>query len=125
MRIGTSDTSGDIQIEPGKSRIEFYLVKHGGQLMAKVPIVAGAERRTVVPTPSAAATRTMATAAGRARRRPRRREAATMDEGNIEAVSPPVVAAGRLWPAGRSPPARGAKVSVALPVPPLASGASD
>jgi len=50
-RVGVSDTAGDVRIAPGKSRVQFFVVKHGGQLMARVPMVAGAERRIEMPLP--------------------------------------------------------------------------
>ncbi len=50
-RIGVTNTAGQLPISPGKTRIQFLVVKHGGQLFARVPIVAGAERRLDVPLP--------------------------------------------------------------------------
>lgn len=50
-RYGTTDTAGEIIIPPGQSRIQFVLVKHGGALFARVPIVAGAHRRVDAPLP--------------------------------------------------------------------------
>jgi hypothetical protein len=42
-RVGVTDTSGQITIPPGKTALQFLLVKHGGQLFAKMPVVAGAK----------------------------------------------------------------------------------
>jgi acetyl esterase/lipase len=50
-RIGLSDTAGQIAVEPIKTPIQFLLVKHGGQLLARVPIVNGAQPRVEVPLP--------------------------------------------------------------------------
>ena len=50
-RIGISDAAGEVQILPGKSPIEMLLIKHGGQLLAKLPVVPGAEREIKVPLP--------------------------------------------------------------------------
>lgn len=50
-RIGLSDTAGELSIPPGKTRIQFLFVKHGGQLLARVPVAAGAEQRVDVPLP--------------------------------------------------------------------------
>jgi hypothetical protein len=50
-RIGLSDTAGQIVVAPGKQRVQFVLVKHGGQLFARVPIAAGAQSLVQVPLP--------------------------------------------------------------------------
>ena len=50
-RVGTSDAAGEVRISPGKSRIEVLLIKHGGHLLAKLPVAPGAERRLNVPLP--------------------------------------------------------------------------
>lgn len=50
-RIGLSNNTGELRIPPGKSRIEMLLIKHGGQLLAKLPVVPGAERLINVPLP--------------------------------------------------------------------------
>jgi hypothetical protein len=50
-RFGTTDAAGQIVIPVDKSRIQFVLVKHGGALFARVPIVAGAHERVDVPLP--------------------------------------------------------------------------
>ncbi|HVT27955.1 MAG TPA: hypothetical protein VHE81_08070, partial [Lacipirellulaceae bacterium] len=51
VRIGITDTAGRIPIVPGKDRIQFVVVKHGNQLLARVPIASGAEARVDVPLP--------------------------------------------------------------------------
>jgi hypothetical protein len=50
-RIGLSDALGEVRVPPGKSRIEMLLIKHGGQLLGKLPVVPGAEQRVSVPLP--------------------------------------------------------------------------
>ncbi len=50
-RVGTSDAAGEVRVLPGKSRIEMLLIKHGGQLLAKLPVAPGAQRRLNVPLP--------------------------------------------------------------------------
>ena len=50
-RIGVSDTSGEVRIPPGKSRIEMLVIRHGGQLLGKLPVVPGAESNVKVPLP--------------------------------------------------------------------------
>jgi hypothetical protein len=50
-RLGVSDVAGELSIAPAKSPVQFLLIKHGGQLLARVPVVAVAERRLEVPVP--------------------------------------------------------------------------
>ncbi len=50
-RIGLSDVDGKVRIPPGKHRIEMLFIKHGGQLLAKLPIVPGAEQTIGIPLP--------------------------------------------------------------------------
>lgn len=50
-RIGVSDTKGDLQVLPGKSRVEMLFIKHGGQLLGKLPVVPGAESLIKIPLP--------------------------------------------------------------------------
>jgi hypothetical protein len=50
-RIGVSDTAGEVRILPGKSRIEMLVIRHGGQLLGKLPVVPGAESLVKVPLP--------------------------------------------------------------------------
>jgi hypothetical protein len=50
-RIGVSDTAGELRVPPGKSRIEMLVIKHGGQLLGKLPVVPGAESLVKVPLP--------------------------------------------------------------------------
>ncbi len=42
-RIGMSDSTGRLRIPPGKTPVQFILVKHGDRLLARFPLVAGAE----------------------------------------------------------------------------------
>jgi hypothetical protein len=49
--IGLSDLAGNVRIPPGKSRVASLIVKHGGQLLAKLPIVPGAQQTVNVPLP--------------------------------------------------------------------------
>jgi hypothetical protein len=50
-RVGITDTAGQITIPPGKTPVQFLLVKHGGQLFAKIPVLAGEQRRLDIPLP--------------------------------------------------------------------------
>ena len=50
-RVGVSDRHGTLSISPGKTRVQFLLVKSGGQLLAKLPIVPGADAEVAVPLP--------------------------------------------------------------------------
>ena len=49
--IGFSDRAGEVRIQPGKQPIDMLLIKHGGQLMAKIPVVPGAEQLVNVSLP--------------------------------------------------------------------------
>jgi hypothetical protein len=49
--VGLSDVAGNLPINPGKSRVETLIVKHGGQLLAKIPVVPGAQSTVNVPLP--------------------------------------------------------------------------
>ncbi|HEX4414113.1 MAG TPA: hypothetical protein VH107_10835, partial [Lacipirellulaceae bacterium] len=51
IHIGTSDLAGNVTVEATTSPIEMLLIKHGGQLLAKLPIAPGAEQRINVPLP--------------------------------------------------------------------------
>jgi hypothetical protein len=48
-RIGVSDVEGELSIAPAESPVQFLVVKHGGQLLARLPVVAGATPRIEVP----------------------------------------------------------------------------
>src|SRR4051812_9118824 len=50
-RIGLTDSLGEIKVEPGKDRLQFLLVKHGGLPMARLPVVSGASPRIDVSLP--------------------------------------------------------------------------
>jgi hypothetical protein len=49
--IGFSDTAGQVRIPPGKTPVETLQIKHGGQLLARLPVAPGAEREVKVPLP--------------------------------------------------------------------------
>lgn len=49
--IGRSDREGNVIVHPGKTRIQMLYVKSGGFLLARVPVVPGAEARLGVPLP--------------------------------------------------------------------------
>jgi hypothetical protein len=49
--VGVTNTAGQITIPPGKSPLQFLLVKHGGQLFAKIPILSGEKQRIDIPLP--------------------------------------------------------------------------
>ena len=50
-RIGLSDAAGEVRVPPGESRIEMLFIKHGGQLLAKLPVVSGVASEINVPLP--------------------------------------------------------------------------
>jgi hypothetical protein len=50
-RIGVSDTKGEVRVLPGKSPVEMLFIKHGGQLLGKLPVVPGAESLIKIPLP--------------------------------------------------------------------------
>jgi hypothetical protein len=49
--VGLTNTAGQITIPPGKTPLQFLLVKHGGQLFAKIPVLAGEKQRIDIPLP--------------------------------------------------------------------------
>jgi hypothetical protein len=49
--IGPTNTAGQITIPPGKAPLQFVLVKHGGQLFTKIPVLAGEKQRIDIPLP--------------------------------------------------------------------------
>jgi hypothetical protein len=49
--VGVSNTVGQITIPPGKTPLQFLLVKHGGQLFAKIPVLAGEKQHLDIPLP--------------------------------------------------------------------------
>jgi hypothetical protein len=51
QRIGSSDTEGRVYVPSGESRIRILFVKNGGQLLARFPLVPGAQREVDVPLP--------------------------------------------------------------------------
>lgn len=50
-RVGLSDRHGRVRIRPGETAVQMVFVKHGGELLARVPIVPGDQREVVVPLP--------------------------------------------------------------------------
>ncbi len=50
-RIGASDSAGEVSVRPTAQRIQTLFIKHGGQLLAKLPVVPGAEPEIAVPLP--------------------------------------------------------------------------
>ena len=51
VRVAMSDASGNARVPTTDSRIQMLLVKHGGQLLARLPVVPGAEPLIRVPLP--------------------------------------------------------------------------
>jgi hypothetical protein len=49
--VGLTNTAGQISIPPTKTPLQFLLVKHGGQLFAKIPVLAGEKQRIDIPLP--------------------------------------------------------------------------
>jgi hypothetical protein len=49
--IGVTNIAGQITIPPGKTSLQFLLVKHGGQLFAKIPVLAGEKQRIEISLP--------------------------------------------------------------------------
>jgi hypothetical protein len=50
-RVGASDTTGRLTVSPTQSPLQFLLVKHGGQVFARIPVLAGEKQRIDVPLP--------------------------------------------------------------------------
>ena len=50
-RIGSTDPAGTITIAPGSPPVKMVVIKHGGQLLARLPVVPIAEREVTVPLP--------------------------------------------------------------------------
>jgi hypothetical protein len=50
-RVGLSDREGRLRLRPGEGAVQMVVVKHGGELLARVPIVPGAEPQVVIPLP--------------------------------------------------------------------------
>jgi hypothetical protein len=50
-RINVSDTTGSVRIPAGASPVQMLLVKHGNQLLARLPVVTGAESSIRLPLP--------------------------------------------------------------------------
>jgi hypothetical protein len=49
--LGSSGPDGRIRVPPGDTRIQTLFIKHGGQLLARLPIVPGALRAVDIPLP--------------------------------------------------------------------------
>ncbi|HEX4412029.1 MAG TPA: hypothetical protein VH107_00275, partial [Lacipirellulaceae bacterium] len=49
VSIGFSDAAGQVRILPGKDPVEMLQIKHGNQLIARLPVAPGAEREVKVP----------------------------------------------------------------------------
>lgn len=50
-RIDVSDTTGSVRIPAAQPRVQMLLVKHGNQLLARLPVVPGAEQSIRLPLP--------------------------------------------------------------------------
>jgi hypothetical protein len=51
VRIGLSDTAGEVVVPPEGERVRIVHIKHGGQLLAKLPVIPGAAKAVKVPLP--------------------------------------------------------------------------
>lgn len=51
VRVGTSNAAGEVQVQPGKARLDMLVIKHGTQLLAKLPVAPGAEPEITIPLP--------------------------------------------------------------------------
>jgi hypothetical protein len=49
--IGSTDNSGRVEIPAGAARIKTVIVKHGGHLLARLPVLSGAAAELSVPLP--------------------------------------------------------------------------
>jgi hypothetical protein len=49
--IGVTNIAGQVAIPAGKTPLQFLLIKHGGQLFAKIPLLAGEKQRIDIPLP--------------------------------------------------------------------------
>jgi hypothetical protein len=49
--VGSSDDAGEVRVGPGKTPVQLLYVKSGGELLARVPMVPGAETTIDVPLP--------------------------------------------------------------------------
>lgn len=50
-RVGATDAEGRLTVSPAQQPLQFLLVKHGGQIFARIPVVAGEKPRIDVPLP--------------------------------------------------------------------------
>ena len=51
MRIGATDRDGKLIVPPGEDRVRVLFLKNGGQLLARLPVVPGAQPQIDVPLP--------------------------------------------------------------------------
>jgi hypothetical protein len=49
--IGASDVAGRIEVPPGRTRLQLLYLKNGGELLARLPVVPGAELLIEAPLP--------------------------------------------------------------------------
>jgi hypothetical protein len=49
--IGSTDDAGSILISAGPSPVKMLVIKHGGLVLARLPVVPGADREVTVPLP--------------------------------------------------------------------------
>jgi hypothetical protein len=49
--VGASDQEGQIAVPPGRTRLQLLFVKNGSELLARLPIVPGAQREILAPLP--------------------------------------------------------------------------
>ena len=49
--LGASDAAGRIDVPPGRTRLQLLYIKNGGELLARLPVVPGAEPLVEVPLP--------------------------------------------------------------------------
>lgn len=51
LRVGMTDANGRVVIPAGKLPLDMLIIKHGSELVAKVPVVPGAEKEIKIPLP--------------------------------------------------------------------------
>jgi hypothetical protein len=51
VRIGSTNRDGKLEVPPAKSRVRTLLIKNGGHLLARLPVVPGAQPEVDVPLP--------------------------------------------------------------------------
>jgi hypothetical protein len=50
-QLGTTDDDGRIEVPPAQTPVQMVVIKHGNQLLAKLPVVPGAQELIEVPLP--------------------------------------------------------------------------